>query len=112
MAQMKLFFAKEKRGELPKGTAKAWAHKTPNIKSLPEHIKQSSLEENFIKIAKKLFSPVESPPLSARVVQQDMIETAKKEKMKNMTPVEYRNEITARHTGVARRNRQAAQSQF
>jgi len=41
-AQEKLFFAKEERGELPKGTAIEWAHETPNIKKLPEHVKKSS----------------------------------------------------------------------
>ena len=37
-AQMGLFFAKEKRGELPKGKAEQWAHETPNIKKLPQYI--------------------------------------------------------------------------
>lgn len=41
-AQMRLFFAKEKRGELPKGTAKRWAHETPSVKKLPEKKKKSS----------------------------------------------------------------------
>ena len=35
-AQMKKFFAMEKRGEIPKGTAERWAEETPNIKKLPE----------------------------------------------------------------------------
>jgi hypothetical protein len=42
-AQEKLFFAKEERGELPKGTAEEWAHKTKNIKKLPEHVKKTRL---------------------------------------------------------------------
>ena len=37
-SQAKFFFAKEDRGELPKGTAIKWAHKTKNIKSLPEKV--------------------------------------------------------------------------
>jgi hypothetical protein len=41
-AQEKLFFAKEAKGELPKGTAKEWAHETKNIKKLPEHVKKES----------------------------------------------------------------------
>jgi len=40
-AQMKRFFAMEKRGELPKGTAKRWAEHTPNIKKLPRKVKRS-----------------------------------------------------------------------
>lgn len=37
-AQQKLFFTKEERGELPKGTAERWAKHTPNIKKLPEKV--------------------------------------------------------------------------
>ncbi len=43
--QMRLFFAKEERGELPKGTAKRWARHTPNIEDLPE--KKSELQEKI-----------------------------------------------------------------
>lgn len=112
MAQMKLFFAKEKRGEMPKGTAIKWVEETPNIKSLPEHVKNAELSDLFIKIAKKLFNPQKSPPLKARVVQQDMISTTKEEKMKGMTPVEYRNEVTARNAGILKRNRKTSHVQF
>jgi hypothetical protein len=35
-AQMRAFFAKEDRGELPKGTAERWAKHTKNIEDLPE----------------------------------------------------------------------------
>ena len=35
-SQQRKMFAMEARGELDKGTARRWAHKTPNIKSLPE----------------------------------------------------------------------------
>lgn len=38
-AQRGFMFAEEKRGGLPKGTAKRWAHETPNIKGLPERVK-------------------------------------------------------------------------
>jgi hypothetical protein len=37
-AQERLFFAKEKRGELPAGTAKRWAAETPSQKALPEKV--------------------------------------------------------------------------
>jgi hypothetical protein len=33
---MRAFFAMEKRGELPKGTAQRWAEETSDIKRLPE----------------------------------------------------------------------------
>jgi hypothetical protein len=39
-AQQRLMFAKEARGELPKGTSEEWAHATPNIKKLPERLKK------------------------------------------------------------------------
>lgn len=38
---MRLFFAKEKAGEMPKGTALRWAHETKNRKKLPEHVKKA-----------------------------------------------------------------------
>jgi hypothetical protein len=38
---MRAFFAMEKRGELPKGTAERWAEHTPNIKSLPKRVKKT-----------------------------------------------------------------------
>lgn len=40
-AQERLFFAKEARGELPKGTAKRWLKHTKNKKKLPERLKES-----------------------------------------------------------------------
>jgi len=53
-AQMRKFFAMESRGELPKGKAKEWAKKTPNIKSLPEH-KKKKLRRLVKKSIKKHF---------------------------------------------------------
>ena len=43
--QMRAFFAMEGRGDLPKGTAKRWAHETKNLKKLPE--KKSSFDMAF-----------------------------------------------------------------
>ena len=34
-AQQRWMFAAEQRGELPKGTARRWAHHTKNLKRLP-----------------------------------------------------------------------------
>lgn len=42
--QMRLFWAKEENGELPKGTAQKWSDETPNKKDLPENIKESSID--------------------------------------------------------------------
>jgi hypothetical protein len=46
LAQERLFFAKEKRGELPKGTAERWARHTPSQKALPEHVKHKKSEKS------------------------------------------------------------------
>src|SRR5262245_18899711 len=35
-------FAAESRGEMPKGTARRWAHHTKSIKRLPAHVKKSA----------------------------------------------------------------------
>lgn len=40
-AQQRFMFSAESRGELPKGTARRWAHHTKDIKKLPEHVKKS-----------------------------------------------------------------------
>lgn len=37
-AQQRFMFAAEARGEIPKGTARRWAHETPDIKNLPERV--------------------------------------------------------------------------
>lgn len=42
-AQARLFFAKERAGELPEGTARRWAHETADIKKLPEKLSSLGL---------------------------------------------------------------------
>lgn len=39
-SQARFFFSAESRGELPKGTARRWAHHTPNIKKLPNKVRK------------------------------------------------------------------------
>lgn len=39
-AQMRAFFAREAEGELPRGTARRWAHHTPNIAGLPKKLQK------------------------------------------------------------------------
>jgi len=108
-SQMRAFFAKEKRGELPKGTAERWAEETPNISALPERVKKA-VYDSFVKIAKRLFNPSKSPPIPVHTQQKDIIEQARADKMKGMTPAEYRNELTMRRTGTIARNRRSAKS--
>lgn len=45
-AQQKFMFAAESRGDVTKGTAEEWAHKTKNIKQLPEHVRKSANPES------------------------------------------------------------------
>ena len=52
-AQMGWMFAAEKRGEVKKGTARRWAHHTPNIKKLPEKVNKKSLSMALHNISKK-----------------------------------------------------------
>ena len=49
-SQMRLFFAKEKAGEIPKGTARRWLDKTRSVKALPEKV-ASAFTLGFRKIA-------------------------------------------------------------
>ena len=44
-AQQRFMFAAESRGDVPKGTARRWAHHTKSIKSLPEHAKKKKKHE-------------------------------------------------------------------
>lgn len=39
-SQARFMFAAEARGELPKGTARTWAHHTPSIKALPNKVRK------------------------------------------------------------------------
>ena len=44
--QMRKFFAMEKKGQLPKGTAERWANETPSIKNLPERKKKGKRKKS------------------------------------------------------------------
>jgi len=83
-----------------------WLKKTKNPKKLPERVKKAMVI-SFSKIAKELFDPIKSPPIPHRVIQQKMIQESKQDKMKGMTPVEYRNELTSRRTGIIQKNKQS-----
>lgn len=57
-------FAAEARGGVPKGTARRWAHETPDIKKLPEkkHRKHAAFMHGFldeiVKMAKETKKPL------------------------------------------------------
>lgn len=50
-AQQRYMFAAEARHELPKGTAERWAHHTPDIKSLPQHVKKKNKRSKRASVA-------------------------------------------------------------
>jgi len=91
----------------PKWDCALFETETPNIDKLPESVKTASLINSFSKIAKELFNPMKTPPVPAREIQKQTIQAAKMDKMRGMTPVEYRNEMTSRRTGVVSRNKQS-----
>jgi hypothetical protein len=91
----------------PKWDCALFETETPNIDKLPESVKTASLIDSFSKIAKELFNPMKTPPVPAREIQKESIQVAKMDKMRGMTPVEYRNKMTASRTGVMARNRRS-----
>jgi hypothetical protein len=50
-SQQRKFFAMESRGDVPEGTARRWAHETPNIKRLPEKLKDKKKKKKRSKKA-------------------------------------------------------------
>lgn len=48
-AQQRFMFAAEARGEVPPGTAREWAHETPDIKKLPERKHPKKEDEERVK---------------------------------------------------------------
>lgn len=71
-AQQRLFFAKEERGELPKGTALEWAHHTPDIKKLPEHVKKKKQEKeaNMTPLVAAFVSRCEEKKMTGEQIDQ------------------------------------------
>ena len=105
-SQFRKFKMLESSGKVPKGTVEEWLKETKNFKKLPERVKKA-VDSSFSKIAKELFNPMKSPPIPAPVVQQNVIQATKQDKMGGMTPVEYRNELTSRRTGVVQKNKES-----
>lgn len=58
-AQQRFMFAAEERGDVPKGTAMEWAHKTKDIKNLPEKKTASD-------IAQEVLSACQTPGMKIR----------------------------------------------
>jgi hypothetical protein len=71
-AQMKKFFAMEKRHELPKGKAKEWVKHTPKIKDLPEHVAGSAKHSKAAQLATNtVLDKIAKAALSAKQNRQN-----------------------------------------
>lgn len=53
-AQQRWMFAAESRGELPRGTARRWAHHTKSIKKLPERVKAAGITTLYARFLNSL----------------------------------------------------------
>jgi hypothetical protein len=103
-AQMRLFFAKEKRGELPKGTAERWAEHTPSIKALPEHKKEAFWLEALIPAFTKLAEALHHVrPTPAAITLKQAVDAERQRKQKGMNVVQYRNYLTSKKRNVVAR---------
>lgn len=107
--QLKKCYALKAQGKAGSWDCDEWSKETKNIKKLPEAVKTSmdKMINSFEKIAKKLFNPIENPPVPQRVIQQNMIQQAKEKKMGGATPVEHRNKLTADRTGIIQKNKES-----
>lgn len=99
-------YALKAQGKAGSWDCEEWSDKTKNAKNLPDSVKKASLIYCFSKIAKEMFDPRKAPPVPEKVKTKQAIEANKQEKMKGMTPAEYRNQLTLKRTGVIQRNRQ------
>ena len=84
-AQQRFMFAAEERGDVPKGTAEEWAHKTPNIKKLPEHVKKH--KKTAEEIASEILKKAGFAPAALSVMHM-----AKKRKQKRL-PKDIANDV-------------------
>jgi len=59
----------------------------------------------FCKIAKDLVNTYEVPEITNAAGQKNMIEMAKQEKLKGLSPVQHRAEVTRKSRGILERMR-------
>ena len=77
------------------------------VQYVPDHMKQA-IGVEFSKIANKIFTPNNTPPIPTAIVAKREIDAALQEKMQGMTPVEYRNHLTEKNKGILQRTTTAA----
>jgi hypothetical protein len=102
-AQMKYLWANHPE------VAAEFAKETKDMKNLPERVKQAmaTMDNPFSKIAKALFNPRKNPQVPHRVTQTETIEASKEQKTQGKSPVEFRNELTSRRTGIVQKNKES-----
>lgn len=98
-AQMRMMFAKEERGEVPKGTAKRWADETKNIDNLPEHVKQAQIVQLFAKVAERF---IDARPVPSAISLRQASAAERNRKQKGMNIVDYRNYLAQKHNVVTK----------
>ena len=111
-SQRRKCYALKAKGRAGSWDCDEWESVTPKDKKLPEAVDKVAaiLTSEFSKIAKKLFNPIVAPPVPIEVEQKNVIESAKQEKMKGMTPIEYRNQLSMKSKGIVARNKQTTKA--
>lgn len=68
------------------------------------------LKLDFTKLAKKLISNIEAPPIPLIKLEDQTVKDIVDQKRQGMSPVEHRNKLTSNWTGIAQRNLQSPRS--
>jgi hypothetical protein len=105
-SQVRKCYALKSEGQAGSWNCDEWKNKTKSIKALPERVKKAMLE-SFTKIAKELFNPSKSPSIPTREIQKQEIQALKEEKTKGLSLIKYRNELTAKRTGIIQKNKES-----
>lgn len=102
-SQQRFMFAAEERGDVPKGTAKEWAHKTKDLKHLPEKVKKTASEISD-EILDKLGAGVAAFRASPAVGRKELLKSFQKKPAPGKPPeqpqsIEWRKSQDPKPTG-------------
>ena len=81
--QHRYFRYLESQGKLPQGTSDKWVKHTDNMKNLPESVKEAARSRIVNSRTTAAFNPIS--------IQKQELDAINTDKMKGMTPVQYRN---------------------
>jgi hypothetical protein len=116
-AQMRKCFALQSAGKSGNWDCGEWVDATADIKSLPEKAAKHSeviaaaAAPGLAKIAQRLFKPSENPRIKPEIENADAIAAAKDNVRGGLSPVQYRNKLTAQRKGVVSQNRKSVAAQ-